>query len=263
VTTVGRFGAGFLVGALLAGLLLVMRSPSGSESTAAPTADTTSSTLAVAVAEVPFVEPGEVLIGSTALLPRGLEVEDGVAVFRYELAGIGPSLHFDEDSEHQGDVLMAPEKWRLTTGSGAVVEETIGPRDSSVQFQMPSAEDTVATIELVGWRVATPIGDRVELPIEKGAAGTFRSGTAVIETVLEQRTSTIVQIDFDRSGEDWQTGLPRPLEPGWRVTGRQDGGIQLIWDGDDAPDSVLLEDFGFLMREAKGNLLVVDEVGAR
>lgn len=238
-----------------------MRSPSSTESTPAPAVSTTSSTLPVAAA--PFVEPGEVLIGSTALLPRGVEVEDGVAVFHYELAGIGPALPIDEDSEHHGDVLMVPERWQLTTTAGAVVESTVGPRNNSVRFDLPSVDDTVDRIELVGWRVATPIGDRAELPIEKGAAGTFRSGTAVIETVLEQSTSTIVQIDFDRSGEDWQSGLLRPLEPGWRVTGRQGGGIQLIWDGDDVPVSVILEDVGFSMREAKGNLLVVDEVGTR
>ena len=67
-----------------------------------------------------------------------------------------------------------------------------------------------------------------------------------------------MQIDFDHSSDEWSNGLPRPLEPGWRVTGRQGGGIQLIWDGDGTPESVVLEDFGFSMRPQEGIVLVID-----
>ena len=38
------------------------------------------------------------------------------------------------------------------------------------------------------------------------------------------------------------------MDPGWRVSGRAGGGIQLIWDGSDAPQSVILEDVSFEMR---------------
>jgi hypothetical protein len=258
VTSAGRFGTGFLVGALLAGVALLALPPSESSSTAAATATPAPPTTRSAIEE-PFLVPGEVLIGGTVLLPGALELEDGVARLQYDLAGLSPSLQAHEESEYQGDVLAIPEIWRLTTDSGAVVEETTSPRDHSVRFDLPSIDDTVATVELVGWRVATPFGERIELPIEEGAKGSFRSGEAVIETVLVQRTSTIVQIDFDRAGDDWQSGVLRPLEPGWRISGRQDGGIQLIWDGDDAPDSVVLEDFDFSMRATTGSLLVIDK----
>lgn len=257
MNTAGRFGSGFLVGALLAGALLFVWSPIGSDSIESPP-DTNPTTSTAAVASAPFLERGEVLIDATVLLPRGLEVEAGVVLFQYDVAGLSPSLVEHEDSEYQGEVLILPERWVLTTGSGAVVEETTGPRNHAVAFELPAVDDTVATIELVGWRVSAPLGERIDLPIQKGAGGSFSSGEVVIETVLEQRTSTIVQIDFDRADDGWSNGSPRPLEPGWRVSGRQDGGIQLIWEGDDVPDRLVLEDFGFAMRPAVGSIIVFD-----
>ena len=80
-----------------------------------------------------------------------------------------------------------------------------------------------------------------------------------IETVLEQRFSTIVQFGFDEVDDDWQFPAVLPLDGSWRVSGRQGGGIQLIWDGADAPDRVTLEDGGFRMGSVVGDLRVLDQ----
>lgn len=257
MNSAGRFGSGFLIGALLTGLLLMIWSPAGSESNAersAPVATTVPETTAP-----PFLEPGEVLIGATALLPRDLVIDGSTVVFDYDLAGLGPTLIGDEDSQYQGEVTAFPERWVLTTESGLQVEEITGPRDTSTWFELPSEEEVVATISLIGWRVPTPFGERIELTVVEGASGSFRSGVATIETILEQSTSTIVQIDFDRAGADWHNGVPRPLDPRWRVSGTSGGGIQLIWDGADAPTEITLEDFGSGMRPIAGDILVIDE----
>ena len=254
---VSRFGSAFLLGAALGGLLLVVWAPFEADSTVDTMAPSTSSTVASVTAE-PFFEPGEVLVDATALLIRDLTSEDGVVALDYDIAGLGPALMANEDQEYQGDASAVPESWVLTTHSGARVEATTGPRDSSVRFELPTGDDPVATIELVGWRVAVPLGERIELPIEKGAEGSFQSGDVVIETVLEQRNSTIVQIDFDRMAGDWNHGFPQPLEPGWRVSGMQGGGIQLIWDGPDVPDNVVLEDVSPALRPVTGSVIVID-----
>jgi len=254
---VGRFGAGVLLGGILAGLVLYLGAPDDPEVAASTSTPTTLAEPAPAAA--PFLEDGEVLVGSTALLPRGLDVEGGVATFSYDLVGLSPSLFSHEDSGHQGDVLTIPERWALTTGTGAVIEETTGIREHSVRFELPGEDDTVRLIELVGWRAATVFGERIELDVMAGATGVLRSGRATIETVLEQRTSTIVQIDFDRSDTDWGGGVLRPLNQAWRLSGRQGGGIQLIWDGPDAPDRIVLEDAGFAWRPVSGNIVVIEQ----
>lgn len=257
MTSASRFGSGFLMGAVLGGLLLAAWSPFSGEAVSSSEAPVETTVPSVRVA--PFLEAGEVLIDATAILPRSLAVEDEEVFFDYDLAGLGPTLGGHQDAQYPGDGTVVPERWVLTTTSGVVVEETTGPRDTSVRFALPNPGDAVATIELTGWRVAIPLGERMELEIVRGASGAFRTGTATIETILEQRASTIVQIDLDHSGDNWSNEFLRPLEPGWRVSGMQDGGVQLIWDGEDAPSHVVLEDFGFLMRPMSGNVLVIDE----
>ncbi|MCP3996544.1 MAG: hypothetical protein GY722_16035 [bacterium] len=249
----GRFGVGLLAGALAAvtiGFLF------GGEETAAPsTTTTTTTTIAVAPGVEPWFEPGEVLIGSTVLLPRGLNVEDNMAFFDYDIAGLSPSLVASEDLEHLAT--SAPEHWLLTTASGATVAGFTGPFDSSVRFELPIGESEVVSVALTGWRIAVPFGDSVELPIISGATASTRRGAITIETVLEQTTSTIVQIEFDRGEDPWDVHVNLvPADPRWRSSGRQGGGRQLIWEGDDAPDSVIIEDAGFEMRPVAGELVV-------
>lgn len=244
MSATGRFASGLLLGAALAGILFFWPNSDAASVVSAPQ---TTSTLSPAATE-PSVESGEILVGATALLPRGLEIEEGVARFSYELVGLGPTLAAGEDAAVAGDVLTFPEFWVLTTSTGATVTSSTGPRADTVRFELPSPDAVVSQIEVVGWRRATPFGERVELPVEVGAAATFRSGEAVIETVLEQRTSTIVQIGFEATQDEWGGGLLRAVNSGWRASGRSGGGVQLLWDGSDAPQSLILEDMGLEMR---------------
>jgi hypothetical protein len=194
------------------------------------------------------VEPGEIIVGATALLPRGLEIEDGVARFSYELVGLAPTLGSGADGAELGDVLTLPDVWVLTTSTGATVGTTTSRQADVARFELPGPDAAVSQIEVVAWRRATPFGQRVELPVEVGAAATFRSGEAVIETVLEQRNSTIVQIDFDPTGDEWRNGLLRASNPRWRASGLSSGGVQLLWEGSSAPTTVVLEDVSFELR---------------
>jgi hypothetical protein len=245
MNSAGRFVSGLLLGAALAAIVFFWPDSDGQLPAEAAPATTTTTTLP----EVePFVEPGEIVVGATALLPRGLEIEDGVAAFSYELVGLAPTLGFGDDGAELGDVLTLPELWVLTTSTGATVDTTTSPRADAARFELPSPDATVSQIEVITWRRATPFGQRVELPVEVGASATFRSGEAVIETVLDQRNSTIVQIDFDSTGDEWHNGQLRAADPRWRTSGRSGGGAQLLWEGPDAPTTVVLEDVSFEMR---------------
>lgn len=259
MTAAGRFALGLLGGLVVAGAIGLLTAETSEEATTTTTTPVTTTARTVE----PWFEPGEVMIGATFLLPRGLNVTDGFAYFDYELTGVAPTLAGDlEDRpEGTGDYSAVPERWELTTASGAVVEATTGPRNSSVSFELPVGEEEVASIQLVGWRVAVPFGERVEVPISSGATADLRRGRVTVETVLEQSVSTIAQLDFERSGDAWDVTVSlRPMNTRWRVSGRQGGGLQLIWEGTDAPDSVILEDAGFEMRPMTGEVRVLEVV---
>lgn len=253
MNTAGKLGAGFLLGALLAGAI----SMSWGYSDPAPL-EMSTTTVASAVEIEPWLEEGEVRFSTSVILPRGLIVENGTAVFDFELAGLSPSL-LRRDGEYQGDSMAYPEHWVVTTASGATIEASTGLRDTSIWLNLPTPEDQVATIRLVGWREGVALGRRIELPIEVGASGSFRSGAVTIENVLRQTASTIVQLEVDEIADHWQFTTIRPLNGAWRVSGRGIGGRQLIWDGDDAPDVLVLEDVGVEMRAVSGDILVVDQ----
>jgi len=261
VSAARRFAVGLVVGALIAPALGLLASGDAGEATTTTSIPLTTTAPAIE----PWFEPEEVAIGATFLLPRGLNVTDGYAYLDYELTGVAPTLVGDVEDrpDGSGEYAVMPEKWELTTGSGVVVEATTGPRDSSVRFELPQDEEEVDSIRLVGWRVAVPFGERVEIPIAAGATADLRRGTVTVETVLEQSVSTIAQIDFDGSGDSWDVTVSlRPVDTRWRVTGRQGGGLQLIWEGTDAPNAVILEDAGFEMRPLSGDIPVIEGMDA-
>jgi len=248
-----RFGVGLVIGVLLAwgGARILDNGGSVPVGGSAPgtTAESARSSL------VPWFEVGEVLVESTLLLPRGLSVENDVAVLEYELAGLSPALGEAEGIAGSGDVVVLPATWVLTTTEGASVEATTGPADRRVRFELPIGA-TVDEIQLIEWRVATPLGDRVELPVESGASATLRSGQVRIATVLDQSNSTIVKIDVRGLGGEWEPhGNPLPLDQGWRAAGPE-GDYQLVWDGADAPDQLVLEDTAAAWRPVQGSILV-------
>ncbi len=257
MTGPGRFALGLLGGLSIALLIGLMR---GGDDQPIATAPETTTTTTEAAAAVPWFEPEETIIGTTVLLPRELSIEDGVAFFDYDLRGIGPTLANDADESDDpvdGDHIALPERWILATDGGEEIEARTGPFDTSVRFEIPDGVTAIESIRLIGWRAPVPFGERIVLPIESGETAALRGGTVTIETVLRQSVSTIVQIDYDDADSIWGSGFVLPAEPGWRTSGRQGGGIQLIWEGDDAPETVTLQDVGFEMRAVSGDVVVM------
>lgn len=250
------------------GLVTVVALTALSGGNEGPTAESTSTTTAAeSVIDDPWFQSGEVLIGSTVLLPQSLDIQDGIAYFDYDLIGLAPTLHGDGGElglgMPTGDPLALPEKWELTTVAGDIVSAETGPNNTSVRFELPGPEDEVASIDLVGWRIPVPFGDAAEMVVEEGATAELRRGTATAEVVLVQTISTIVQIDFEANSEDlWvsETVTLRPRDAHWQIGGRQGGGIQLTWSGDDAPDLLILEDVGFEWRPISGRISIHNEV---
>jgi hypothetical protein len=248
-----RFGVGLLVGVLLAWGGAAVLSPGAT--TPEPTAALETTAVGVTVTQVPWFETGEVVVESTVLLPRDLTVGDDVALFEYDLAGLSPALEEPETTLGGGDAMVLPATWRLLTTTGVAVESTTGPDDRRVRFELPIGA-AVDEILLTEWRVATPLGGRAELAIESGAIADLETGTLLVTTVLDQANSTIVQIDLDQQGGVWASHvLPAPVDPRWRV-GPRERGLQLTWEGADAPDHVVLVDTAVDWRPVQGSIPV-------
>jgi hypothetical protein len=258
----GRFAAGFLVGVIVAAVLAA--GFGGEEQVTTTTTQTTATSVVQAVE--PWFQPGEAVIGATVVLPGQLNIEDGVAYLSFDLVGLAPTLLSDDAPSGlampSGDPMELPETWELTTVAGETVTASTGPSSRSVSFELPSPDDEVSKVTLVGWRVPVPFGESVTLSVEDGATGELRRGSVTVTSVLEQSISTIVTVDFDREGDLWQSWIVlRPRDGHWRASGRQGGGMQLTWDGADAPDSIVIEDAGYEMFPVTGSIPIYDEAG--
>lgn len=249
-------GAALTVGVLVA-VDAVRSKPVTETATTSPPEATTTTT-----SEAPWVALGEVRFESTILTVTSFTVDDDRATLEYELTSLSPPLPpQDADAEPTvDDVPVLPEHWELRIRSGPLVEATTGPGSERVRFEVPSGTtlDDVEDVRIVGWRAATPLGDRVELAVESGAMGSLVDGaTFVVQTVLAQTTSTIVQVDTDWPDGEWERhgGFVQPTDHGWRSTFR-DGGFQLLWEGTDAPASFTLERWIPIWRPLDGDSVV-------
>ncbi len=85
----------------------------------------------------------------------------------------------------------------------------------------------------------------------------FVGGTGVtVATILDQSNSTIVQTDVDLPHDRWDRIEIDAVDPGWRKSGRLEGGLQFIWDGPDAPSILVLEQSSPTWVPVEGDLVV-------
>ncbi len=247
--------AGIVLAAL--GLLLFLpdRSPTtGPRSDSAAEAPEPPTQIAV-----PWIAAGEVQFESTILIPTEVAAEDGVVVLEFDLATLAP-IEGAPDPLADGPVIDAlPERWSLSTVSGGGTIETTDPGASSVRFNVRAGllTEHIASVRLVGWRVAVPNHERIALDVVAGASGTFAGGTEVtVAIILEQSNPTIVQLDVDQPHDRWNRIEIDAADPGWRKAGRLDGGLQFIWEGLDVPPVLVLEQSSPTWVSVEGDLVV-------
>jgi hypothetical protein len=205
-------------------------------------------TTSIVEVEAPWREGG-VRYETTVIVPLVLTVEGGTAELEYLAETISPALdrHGDDEPGTPVDVLFQPEHWLLEMEGDGPVEATTPADADRVLFVVPDAatvEDVLA-VHVTGWRRALLVGGAVTLALERGAAGTLHDGTElVMETVLDQSTSTIIQVAVEEPDDLWHAeggfGYRSP-DTRWRLSGGfGGGGFQMTWEGDDAPGEVTL-----------------------
>jgi len=251
--------AGAITGLILAALGLVLFLPDQSPAdgaTANPEAESAEPTIRPTV---PWITAGEVQFESTVLIPVEVVADDGVVVLDFDLATLAPREGTSEPFS-DGPVIDAfPERWALSTVSGGGTVQSTDPGASSVRFNVRTGLMTehIASIRLVGWRVAVPNHERIALDVVAAVSDNFAGGTEVaVAIILEQSNSTIVQLDVDQPHDQWNRIDFDAVDPGWRKAGRLDGGLQFIWDGLDAPPVLVLEQSSPTWVPVEGDLIV-------
>ncbi len=213
--------------------------------TPATTTATTAAPTAIAM-EAPWVEGG-VRFRSSVLVPLSFVVDEGRAEIEFEVV----PLHWTVDEETTvEEIPVQPERWVLTTTTGGTFTAATVLGDGVVRWDVPGdlTPDDVSSVMVVGWRIAVPIGETVTVPLESGANAAFSDGTEIeVDAVLEQLSSTIVQLNSRLPDDPWHHGSSLAVveirDPGWRIGFRfnQSSNVQLIWAGGGAPDEVQLE----------------------
>ena len=210
---------------------------------ATSTLDSGDPTTTTSIPAIPWINPSEIVFASTILVPTSFTVDRGFAELEYELHSLSPLSGIEVHDHPEPHVVVYPERWELETRSGTSVLVDVNEGATKVRFAVDddATVDDVRQIRLTGWRAAAPLEEQLTVPLETGTTVVYAGGTTItVDTVLEQKTSTIVQVDVDHPESEWDTIFATPADPGWRVSGRQDGGLQFIWEGDDPPGEIVL-----------------------
>jgi hypothetical protein len=217
------------------------RDAPSTESTPTSVVDVGEAAAGTLAAVKPWADPAEVIFETTVLIPDAFTVDSGVAALEYTLVPLAPVSGVSTSEDDHSVPVAVPDRWQLTTTSGEVVEVLVAEDAEIVRFEVEetATREDIASVRVVGWRIAAPVGERQTLPVAVGATAAFESGTKlIVETVLEQSTSTIVQVEVEQPDDPWREIFAGPVDPGWRVAGRQEGGLQFIWEGAGVPSVV-------------------------
>jgi hypothetical protein len=255
--------AGAIVGIVLAALGLVLFAPDQSPASGAYGDPATEVPEPTTQTTVPWVAAGEVQFESTVLIPTEVTAHDGVVVLDFDLATLAPGGGTASLSDDDPVFDALPERWALSTVSGGGTVETTDPGVSSVRFNVRTGllTEHIASIRLIGWRVAVPIHERVTVDVVTGESAEFSVGARVtVATILEQSNSTIVQLDIEQPHDQWNRIDIDAADTGWRKAGRLEGGPQFIWDGLDAPPVLVLEQASPTWVPVEGDLTVFEGV---
>ena len=250
--------AAFLLGAVAAGSIgvrVIREVRTDEDATSLPPASTTSTTTAPAVTYQ--VDPAETLIGSTALVPLGIEASGsaGLAI-SYDLVVLAPYARVGgvttfvpgtgftvveiPEANH-----IYPRRWELET-TGGVFEG--GPSSFDLRIARFDVDDGFSLSEITGVRVVEAL---TPFPLE--VPFTLSADDPVVEVVpgvdvellnvSDQGSSFIVQVAIDGSDPELTDVFVRGDGPGWRSAVSEAEGrprVNLTFVDGELPDPIPL-----------------------
>ncbi len=199
---IGVGAGGFTLG--MAATLLITAALSTGD-TALPAAVATTAASAPANPTVTaWVDPREVIIGSTALIPTAVQIDGTELDVEFELVDLAPRLADESPLSSENPALVFPVEWTLITADGEFSGKTppsAGARRA--RFSVPSGLtlDRVQAVRLDAYRVPVPFAFPLEL--DPGDASFHEVGAGVsarIQQIIEQRDNTLVIVELDAAG---------------------------------------------------------------
>jgi len=236
LTLLAVVALGVSAGATTAFLLL----PAPRDAAATGTATTTSTT-------PPWVFPHETRIGSTVVVPTGLQMEGPRVLLTYDLHPIAPLADLAA-TEHAPEWFpgAAPASFTLTYPGGSATARVLGPEGRAARFDLPAGISTaqVESISVDSFWVPVPAGYTISLSPSSGDWVAAAPGLqARIVRVVEQAGNRLVIVEW--GGETALAGDLAIAGEGreWRVSSyAMMGGGQWTLDfrGEALPDPVRL-----------------------
>lgn len=239
----------FLIGALSAagiGVRVIEEVRTDEDATSLPPENVSSTTLPQSEY---FVDPDEVLIASTALVPRSVIGTDSTFAIEYELISLAPTsgvppieiFTFRRVQQFPNEDLdfIYPRTWTLTTESRTIEGGPANPNVRVARFDLPEGvvPNDVTSVQIIDPLMLYPLDTLFDLSEEMPSTEVIDGVFAELLNISEQGDSSIVQIGFS-SDDPIDHIFIEGTGSGWRSSFREAEGhstVNLTWVGGDLP----------------------------
>ena len=271
---------GFLIGALAAGgigVRVIREVRTSEDATSLPPSNVSSTTTppSTRTSEY-FVDPNEVLISSTALVPLSIQTADGQVSVEYELVSIAPRAglpaiqflgNFNRTVTVEVDDMdhIYPRTWILRATNGETY--TGGPANSRARTARIDVSDgfspsEIESIEIVEALAPFPIDVPFTLSLASPRADIVPGVRVELLNVSDQGSSTIVQVEIEIDDAETAGFFVTGDGPGWRSAFFEAEGrrrVNLTWVGGELPEEIPLIATGTVWQQIEGAFTVTLE----
>lgn len=265
---------GFLIGVLAAGSIgvrVIEEVRTTDDATSLPPENVSTTTLPP---KEYFVDPGETLIGSTAIVPTAIVSSGTGFAVEYDVVSLAPTAGlppiifstFGNTQEIQNDELpvLFPRNWVLTTESQRFEGGPANPNVRIARFELPEGVNAseVTSVEIIDPLMMASLDTHFELSEEAPLAAIVDGVQARLLNISPQGDSTIVQIELIAEDPVDLTFGVNGVGAGWRSAFFEAEGrprVNLTWVGGDLPDVMTFRAHGDQWVEIPGSYPVLVE----
>lgn len=217
-----------------------------------------------------FVDPDEVLIASTALVPRSVIGTDSTLAIEYELISLAPTegvppiefFTFRELQQVPNEDLafIFPRTWMLTTESRTIEGGSANPDVRVARFDLPEGVESndVVSVQVIDPLMLYPLDVAFDLSEQAPSAEVIDGVSVVLLNISDQGDSVIVQIEVSADDPiDYMfsiEGTGSGWEPVVFRSGRRT--VNLTWVGGGLPEIMTFRARGTQWVELEGTYSV-------
>lgn len=262
---------GFLIGVLAAagiGVRVIDEVRTTEDATSLPPENVSSTTLPL---NEFFVDPGETLIVSTAVVPKSVVASGTGLVIEYDLVSLAPvqglppmifsTFGNTQEIENSDLPVIFPRRWVLTTESQIFEGGPANPNVRTARFDLPEGigASDVVSVEIIDPLMVSSLDTHFELSQQSPVATVVDGVQARLLNISAQGDSTIVQIELVAEDPiDLAFGV-EGVGAGWRSAFFEAEGrprVNLTWVGDDLPETMVFRAHGDQWVEIVGSFPV-------